>query len=234
MDFKTLDNLANREIELKEAGQISSSVLLICKLISKFLNNEPLVLAGTFTGNDLDYLALTCAKLNKQVIAIDPVYWISDEYRQDFYTYVENKHSSKTNVIFDWSDIEQSAVKTNFICNCSGFGTRIDLLFRQQESCILINYRGSATDFYNLTKQDTDIYQVFRASSFDIYVKGRDLRDKVLTYLAEQTTYFSALNSDFMFFRDFIAVVPNRQSDQNNGYQQFIKYFGKDYKTLSF
>jgi hypothetical protein len=91
MDFKTLDNLANREIELKEAGQISSSVLLICKLISKFLNNEPLVLAGTFTGNDLDYLAITCAKLNKQVIAIDPVYWISDEYRQDFYTYVENK-----------------------------------------------------------------------------------------------------------------------------------------------
>ena len=234
MDFKTLDNLANREIELKEAGQISSSVLLICKLISKFLNNEPLVLAGTFTGNDLDYLAITCAKLNKQVIAIDPLYWISDEYRQDFYTYVENKHSSKTNVIFDWSDIEQSAVKTNFIFSCSGFGTRIDLLFRQQESCILINIRGSATDFYNLTKQDTDIYQVLRASSFDVYVKGSDLRDKVVTYLAEQTTYFSTLNSDFMFFRDFIAVVINRQSDQNNGYQQFIKYFNKDYKTISF
>jgi hypothetical protein len=73
-----------------------------------------------------------------------------------------------------------------------------------------------------------------RASSFDVYVKGSDLRDKVVTYLAEQTTYFSTLNSDFMFFRDFIAVVINRQSDQNNGYQQFIKCFGKDYKTISF
>jgi hypothetical protein len=234
MDFKTLDNLANREIALKEYGQASIAILVICKLIAKFLDSQFLVLSGTFTGNDLDYLAPTCAKLNKQVIAIDPVYWISDEYRQDFYTYVENKHSSKTNVIFDWSDIEQSAVKTNFIFSCSGFGTRIDLLFRQQESCILINIRGNATDFYNLTKQDTDIYQVLRANSFDIYVKGSDLRDKVLTYLAEQTTYFSTLNSDFMFFRDFIAVVANRQSGQNNGYQQFIKYFNKDYKTISF
>jgi len=234
MDFKTLDNLSNRELALKADGQVSYPILLICKLVSKFLNDEPLVLAGTFTGNDLDYLAPVCSKLHKQIIAVDPVYWVSDDYKQDFCEYVQNKHVDKTNVIFDWSDVEKSSITTNFICNCSGFGTRIDMLFRQQTSCILINYRGSATDFYNLTKQDKDIYQVLRAGSFDIYVKGTDLRDKVLAYLLEQTQHFSSLNSDFMLFRDFVAVVPNRQIDQNNGYQQFIKYFGKDYKTLSF
>ena len=192
------------------------------------------MLAGTFTGNDLDYLAPVCSKINKQIIAVDPVYWVSDEYKQDFCEYVQNKHIDKTNVTFDWSDVEKVNITTNFICNCSGFGTRIDVLFRQQTSCILINYRGSATDFYNLTKSDKDIYQVLRASSFDIYVKGTDLRDKVLAYLLEQTQHFSSLNADFMLFRDFVAVVPNRQIDQNSGYQQFIKYFGKDYKTLSF
>lgn len=234
MDFKTLDNLSDREMALKDNGQVSYPVLLICKLVSKFLNNGPLVLAGTFTGNDLDYLAPVCSKINKQIIAVDPVYWVSDEYKQDFCEYVQNKHIDKTNVTFDWSDVEKVNITTNFICNCSGFGTRIDVLFRQQTSCILINYRGSATDFYNLTKSDKDIYQVLRASSFDIYVKGTDLRDKVLAYLLEQTQHFSSLNADFMLFRDFVAVVPNRQIDQNSGYQQFIKYFGKDYKTLSF
>ena len=234
MDFKTLDNLSDREMALKDNGQVSYPVLLICKLVSKFLNNGPLVLAGTFTGNDLDYLAPVCSKINKQIIAVDPVYWDSDEYKQDFCEYVQNKHIDKTNVTFDWSDVEKVNITTNFICNCSGFGTRIDVLFRQQTSCILINYRGSATDFYNLTKSDKDIYQVLRASSFDIYVKGTDLRDKVLAYLLEQTQHFSSLNADFMLFRDFVAVVPNRQIDQNSGYQQFIKYFGKDYKTLSF
>jgi hypothetical protein len=234
VDFKTLDNLSDREMPLKDNGQASSNILLISKLISKFLNNGPLVLAGTFTGNDLDYLAPVCSKLHKQIIAVDPIYWISDHYKQDFCNYVQTRHIDKTNVTFDWSDIEKSNITTNFICNCSGFGTRIDVLFRQQTSCILINYRGSATDFYNLTKQDKDIYQVLRASSFDIYVKGIDLRDKVLAYLIEQTQHFSSLDCDFMLFRDFVAVVPNRQIDQNNGYQQFIKYFGKDYKTLSF
>ena len=234
MDFKTLDNLSDREIPIKDNGQVSYHVLLICKLVSKFLNNGPLVLAGTFTGNDLDYLAPVCSKLHKQIIAVDPIYWISDVYKQDFCNYVQTRHINKTNVTFDWSDVEKSNITTNFICNCSGFGTRIDVLFRQQNSCILINYRGSATDFYNLTKQDTDIYQVLRASRFDIYVKGADLRDKVLAYLLEQTDYFNSLDCDFMFFRDFVAVVPNRKIGQNNGYQQFIKYFGKDYKTLSF
>lgn len=234
MDFKTLDNLSDREMALKDNGQVSYPVLLICKLVSKFLNDSPLVLAGTFTGNDLDYLAPVCSKINKQIIAVDPVYWVSDDYKQDFCNYVQNKHVDKTNVTFDWSDVEKVNITTNFICNCSGFGTRIDVLFRQQTSCILINYRGSATDFYNLTKSDKDIYQVLRASSFDIYVKGTDLRDKVLAYLLEQTQHFSSLNADFMLFRDFVAVVPNRQIDQNSGYQQFIKYFGKDYKTLSF
>ena len=234
MDFETLDKSTNREIILTENGQASSTVLLTCKLIAKFLGSQPLVLSGTFTGNDLDYIAPTCAKLNKQVVTIDPVYWVSEEYRQTFYTYVENKHSSKTNVIFDWSDVEQSTVKTNFIFNCSGFGTRIDLLFRQQESCILINVRGNSYDFFNLTKQDADVYHVARAGIIDIYVKNKKLRDKVLTYLTEQTAYFSSLNKDFIFFRDFIAVIPNRQPGQNNGYQQFVKYFGKDYKTMSF
>ena len=104
MDFKTLDNLSDREMALKDNGQVSYPVLLICKLVSKFLNNGPLVLAGTFTGNDLDYLAPVCSKINKQIIAVDPVYWVSDEYKQDFCEYVQNKHIDKTNVTFDWSD----------------------------------------------------------------------------------------------------------------------------------
>jgi len=68
VDFKTLDNLSDREMPLKDNGQVTYTILLICKLISKFLNNGPLVLAGTFTGNDLDYLAPVCSKLHKQII----------------------------------------------------------------------------------------------------------------------------------------------------------------------
>ena len=98
MDFKTLDNLSDREMALKDNGQASSNILLISKLISKFLNDEPLVLAGTFTGNDLDYLAPVCRKLHKQIIAVDPIYWISDVYKQDFCNYVQTRHINKTNV----------------------------------------------------------------------------------------------------------------------------------------